>query len=150
MAERHLAGVAADDVPGHAQLRGHQHQDREVQVRRVDKSRERQRDGQARGRKCELLHALPMRPCGRNIRTPRKSTSTIASLYCGPRRRPPITSITPTRMPAMNAPVTLPKPPRLTTTNASRMKVAPTSGKIGKNVASRPPAAPAQAAPMPP
>jgi hypothetical protein len=35
VAERHLAGVAAEDVPGDAQLRGHQHQDHEVHVRRA-------------------------------------------------------------------------------------------------------------------
>jgi len=60
-----------------------------------------------------------------------------------------MTSITPTRMPAQNAPATLPKPPRFTTTNAIRMKLAPTSGKIGKKVDNSTPAAPAQAAPMP-
>lgn len=46
--------------------------------------------------------------------------------------RPPITWINPTMIPAIKAPVMLPKPPKTTTTNAVRTNTAPTWGKMDK------------------
>src|SRR5216683_443198 len=132
VADRHLAGIAADDVPGRCRDGIEQHQRAEPLLKR---RREQQRIGDEkrqhhRGPQQAPHHILPIKPCGRNQRKPRNSEYTTMSLYTAPIRYPDRDSMTPIRSPATSAPGTLPKPPSDTVTNATMPKVSPTVGTM--------------------
>src|SRR6202140_994450 len=132
MPDRHLAGIAADDVPGRGRNGIEQHQRAEPLL---EWRREPQRIGDHqrqhhRGPQQAPHHVLPIRPCGRNQRKPRNKEYTTMSLYTAPIQYADKDSMTPIRSPATSAPGTLPKPPSDTVTKATMPKVSPTVGTM--------------------
>src|SRR3954453_10896467 len=132
MPDRHLPGIAADNVPGGSRDRIEQDQSakpllewcREHQG--IDDD-QRERD---QGPEKAPHHILPIKPCGLNQRKHRNSEYTTMSLYTAPIQKADTDSMTPIRSPAASAPGTLPKPPKDTVTKATIPSVSPTVGAI--------------------
>ena len=85
VAEGDLTCVAAQYVPGDAELRRHEHHDCGVAGRRgLDQERQQERGGRRHQQEEQpaaiAAHARPMRPCGRTRTTRRYSTRTRTSL----------------------------------------------------------------------
>src|SRR5260370_37418459 len=112
MAERHLAGVAAGDVPGGRGGAPDQDQDQAVEEERVAHDERRQpRQGEEDGRGRDRAHApsasaprWPKSPAGRTTRTPMNKSRQSTSFHAVPIRYEPPTSTAATASAGISAP----------------------------------------------
>src|SRR5262249_7415476 len=137
MAQRHVVGVAAHQVPGDADKSEQQHPDENVERERI-RDHERKHDCGRRERgnantwsrpECRLHRAQPPnKPLGRSAKVSSSMAKTTISPESAPTNCTTSDSAAPIIDLAISAPVILPSVPKTTATNAISTKTCPTSG----------------------
>src|SRR5476649_1456017 len=139
MAERHLAGIAAQQIPARREQRPDQRLDRDVQHEGMRPDERRGKAG--RGQGCDRKHArppanppanhdgfFPNRPFGRTSRTRIIVPKAMAFCHSEGMTITDSASTVAMMMLATSAPIRLPMPPRMVMAKALMVSVKPTAG----------------------
>src|SRR6266446_6039152 len=145
MPEGREAGIAEQEIQAHGEERQDQHARREAQVIAAEAERQREKDDEDRDpgkNPGAAAHSRPNNPVGRMARIAAIGTKMVNIASSGKNALPKLSS-SPTSKPPTSAPFRLPRPPTITTTNASSStsKSAP-----GYTPSSGPPRTPPSAA----